>query len=69
MSEKLSDETQDEGDGKKNKAEILTQDRTEEERVYQALERARQTVKPIVKRLLEAETVDDELLHLRLKDK
>jgi hypothetical protein len=59
MSEELKDQTQ------LSKEE--TQPRSEEERVYQALETARQTVKPIVKRLIESELVDDELLNLRLK--
>lgn len=59
MSKELKDQTQ------LSKEE--TQARSEEERVYQALEAARQTVKPIVKRLIESELVDDELLNLRLK--
>ena len=40
---------------------------TEAERIYEALEKARQTVKPIVKREIAGETVNQELLNLRLK--
>jgi len=40
---------------------------SEEERILQALERARQEVKPIVKKEMEGEVITDELLNLRLK--
>ncbi len=40
---------------------------SEEERILQVLERARQEVKPIVKKEMEGEVITDELLNLRLK--
>ena len=43
------------------------QTHNEDERIKQALERARQIVKPIVKREMEGEIVNEELLNLRLK--
>ena len=41
---------------------------SEEQRILQALERARQEVKPIVKKEMEGEVITDELLNLRLKN-
>jgi hypothetical protein len=43
------------------------QNQTEEERIQLALEKARQTVKPIVKREMAGEVINEELLNLRLK--
>jgi hypothetical protein len=40
---------------------------TEEELIYWALEKARQTVKPIVKGEMQGEIINEELLNLRLK--
>jgi hypothetical protein len=40
---------------------------SEQERILQVLERARQEVKPIVKKEMEGEVITDELLNLRLK--
>ena len=44
-----------------------SQNQTEEERIQFALEKARQTVKPIVKREMAGEVINEELLNLRLK--
>ena len=44
-----------------------SQNQTEEERIQLALEKARQTVKPIVKREMAGEVINEELLNLRLK--
>lgn len=41
--------------------------KSSEERVKQALENARQTVKPIVKQEMEGELVSNELLSVRLR--
>jgi hypothetical protein len=42
-------------------------DKSSEERVKQALENARQAVKPIVKQEMEGELVSNELLSVRLR--
>lgn len=44
-------------------------DGAEVNRISLALEAARQTVKPLVKRLVEAEAVDEALMNLRLKNR
>ena len=44
-----------------------SQNQTEEERIQLALEKARQTVKPIVKQEMAGEVINEELLNLRLK--
>jgi len=49
-------------------AKETPQNHSEEERVYQALENARQVVKPIVKSEMEGEVINEELLNLRLKE-
>lgn len=51
----------------KQKPEETPRNPSEEERIYQALENARQIVKPIVKREMEGEVINEELLNLRLK--
>ena len=40
---------------------------SEQQRILDVLERARQEVKPIVKKEMEGEVITDELLNLRLK--
>jgi F420-0:gamma-glutamyl ligase-like protein len=56
-------------DGKEVVKQRAITEEEEVERIAQALERARQEVKPIVKREMEAEVITDELLNLRLKKK
>jgi hypothetical protein len=51
----------------KRQSDEASQTNNEDERISQALERARQIVKPIVKREMEGEIVNEELLNLRLK--
>lgn len=46
----------------------LTPNSEEEKRVWEALEQARQNVKSIVKKEIEAEIVTTELLNLRLRN-
>jgi hypothetical protein len=56
--------------GKANKDAAATQrdlDDSEREQVYAAFARARQNVKPLVKRLSDAERVDEELFFMRLR--
>ena len=44
-----------------------TNNETEIERIRTVLEKARQTVKPIIKREMAGEVINEELLNLRLK--
>ena len=46
---------------------VIRPDKSSEERVKQALENARQAVKPIVKQEMEGELVSNELLSVRLR--
>jgi hypothetical protein len=57
----------DEPKREERQLEDKEQRKSEEERVYRALETARQAVKPIVKREMEGEVFGDDLLSMRLK--
>ena len=57
----------EESETEKRTQNETSKNQTEAERIQLLLEKARQTVKPIVKREMAGEVITEELLNLRLK--
>jgi hypothetical protein len=57
----------EESEAKERTPEETTNNQTEAERIKLVLEKARQTVKPIIKREMAGEVITEDLLNLRLK--